>query len=431
MKPASDVTALVLDNSLFIGLAERLSRKYKRVLYFSPWQEAFPTVNRAVIGDGFEQFERVRDIWTVLPEVDLVVVPDVNYGPLQLYLEGQGMPVWGSRMGEELELSRPKFLRMLAEVGLEVPEHTIVKGMTELRALLKDKEDCYLKISRYRGSMETTHWRNWHLDAGLLDTISVKLGPAAELLSFIVCDAIETDIELGGDTFSVDGQWPSLMLHGSEAKDKSYLGVVTESEKMPEQLRDITAAFTPFLKQQRYRNQWSAEVRISEDKAFFIDPCCRASAPASASQWELWANLPEIIWAGAHGELVEPEPTAKYSAEVALKLKSEKHAWGVCDVPADLWKWVKPAGCCLIDGRLAFPPDESTGDEVGWLCSTGNTPEETIENLKEHAAALPDGLTASVETLADALKEIASEEEQGIEFGKQTVPPPETVLQDA
>lgn len=427
----STKTALVIDNGLFIGMADRLGDEFGRVLYFSDCPRGFPRIGNRIIGDGFDDIEQVWDIWPYLSKVDVVCFPDIGHGDLQLHLEEQGIPVWGSRDGDKLELNRPFFLSTLAELGLNVPEHEIVTGLSKLRDALKDRENVYLKVSRYRGDMETTHWRSWSLDSGLLDALGMRFGPAGELVRFIICDAIETPIECGGDTYNVDGRWPSLMIHGTECKDKAYFGAVTKREEMPEALKDIMAAFGPVLKEYRYRNQLSMEARILDDKAYFIDPCCRASSPGSASQWQLWSNWPQIVWAGAHGELVEPEPSAQYSAEIVLKLKSEKNAWGTVELPTELEDWTVFGGCCRIDGRLCFPPDDSHGDEVGWLLATGDTPAETIALLKEHVAMLPDGLSGDMSALADAIKEIEAEEKAGIDFASKPMPDPAIVLEDA
>lgn len=428
MKDVSNVSALIVDHGLFLPLAHKLSETYKRVFYYTFWEEGFPTLNKAIIGDGYDNLERVDDLWSVVPEIDLAVFPDIQHSGLQLHLEDNGIPVWGSRTGDSLELNRQLFLKTLNQVGLDVAPHVIAKGLTELRDILKDKEDCYLKISKFRGSLETTHWRSWKLDEPLLDLLAVRFGPAKEILPFLVFDAIDTPLEIGGDTYCVDGQWPKQMLHGVEWKDKSYFASVQKTEAMPEPIQDILEAFAPVLKKYRYRNQWSMEVRVTDDSSYFIDPTCRGGLPSTASQMELWSNFADIIWHGANGELVEPEPAAQFSAEAALLLKGDKHSWGVCEVPTELKQWMKLSGCCEIDGRICFPPDESHGEEIGWLVAIGNTPSETIDRIKQYAGMLPDGVSANVESLADVLKEIHTEEQSGIEFSEQIVPEPETVI---
>lgn len=430
MKPTSEVTACVVDNGLFLPLAERLTREYSRVLYFSPWERGFSTVNEATVGDGIPGVERCKDIWEVKDEVDLWVFPDIQHSGLQLELESQGRAVWGARSGDELELNRELFLGVLRDVGLDVPKFKVVRGITALRNEIWDNEDKYVKISRYRGSLETFHWRSWKLDENFLDLLAVRFGAVRELVKFLVFDSIDTPLEIGGDTYGVDGRWPSPMLHGIEAKDKGYFGAVTDTEQMPDQIKAVLDAFKPILNRYRYRNFWSMEVRVTDNAAFFIDPTCRMGLPSSSSQMELWGNLGEIIWAGAHGELVEPQPTAMFSAEVLLKIKADRGGnWRKCEIPPALRRWIKFSGHCEVDGLAWFAPDEDNDGACGWLVATGDNPKEVLETIKEYIAELPDGLTADPAPLAEVIDAIDKGEQQGIEFAQKPMPEASAVLE--
>lgn len=437
MKELKDVVALVYDHGLFaVPFAQKLAERCKHVYVTTPWQKGFSTINDSILGDGFADIERVDDVWQVSGDVDLFCFPDIQNGWLQLELERQGKNVWGSRHGDRQELNRQLFLRTLKETGLDVPKHEIVTGLTELEKVLRDKEDCYLKISKYRGSMETTHWRSWSLDKELLALWRLRFGPAGDHLPFLVFDNIDTPLEIGGDTYCVDDKWPGTMLHGIEWKDEGYFAAVTKREDMPEQVQHVMEAFAPVLGKQRYRNQFSMEIRVKGDKAFFIDPTCRGGLPSTASQLELWENFADIVWHGANGELLEPViaeidgEKARYSAECVVKMRGDKTMWGVTEVPPELKRWMKCSNVCMIDGHHCFPPDEQGGSATGWLVAIGATPEETIQRMNEQADLLPDGMSANTECLAYVLKEIHQEEDKGIEFGKQTVPEPEVVLQD-
>lgn len=428
MKALSQITAMVIDHGLFLPLALKLAESYKRVLYWTPFEKGFPLLNDCIIGDGFENLERVDDIWKFKDETDIWVCPDIQHSGLQLELESQGRAVWGSRRGDSLELSREKFHRILKETGLDVPKFERIVGLTNLSLYLKDKENVYIKISKYRGSLETTHYRNWREDETLLDGWAVKFGPAKELIPFMVFENIEAITEVGGDTYGVDGQWPSLMLHGDEWKDKGYIGAVTKTEDMPDEIKAVLEAFAPILKQERYRNQWSMELRVTENDAYFIDPTCRGGLPSTASQIEVWKNFSEIVLAGAHGELVDPEPAAQFTCECVLTMKSDKHSWGVTEIPDELKQWMKLAACCEIDGRICFPPDDSMGDEIGWMVALGDTIKEVIETMIGYVELLPDGVSANTDSLTQLLKEIAKGEAEGIPFADE-VPPPEIVVQ--
>lgn len=429
MKDLSQVTACVIDHGLFIPVAECLSGSCKRVLYWSPFEEGFSSIRKACLGDGYENIERCTDIWREKNDIDLFVFPDIQHAGLQQELESQGFPVWGSRSGDEIELDRELFLRLLDEAGLEQPGHKVIQGISELRNHLREARDKFIKISRWRGDLETAHWRNWDLDAGLLDVWAMKFGPVGELVRFLVFDNIDTDLEIGSDSYCVDGQWPSLMLHGVEWKDKSYFAAVTKSEDMPEQVRQTLEAISPVLAERNYRNEFSTEIRVKGDHFWFIDPACRGGLPSTASQISAWKNFPEIIWAGAHGELVEPEPRCKFTMECVLTTKFEKGAWASVEFPKELEEWAKISSACKIGNRHAFPPNEF-GDEIGWLVSIGDTPQQTLEAMKNHVELLPDGVCAHIESLVNVIQEIESMEESGINFTGMPLPEPAEVVED-
>lgn len=428
MKDISEVTCLVCDSGLFLQMALRMAESCKRVLYFNPDARAFPSIKQGCIGDGFEGVERVNEFWPMLDEIDLFCFPDSQLAGLQLHLESIGKSVWGSRRGQDLEQRREFFMSTLKKLDLQVPEFTVVIGLDDLREHLRDKEDQYVKVSHWRGDMETTHWRNWKLDAGWLDWLAVNLGPLKDVMRFLVFPAIETDLEIGGDTYCVDGQFPSLMLNGIEGKDKSYFSAVTKREDMPQQLQDIFEAFSPMLRDYRYRNQISTEVRVQGDKAFFIDATQRGGMPSTASQHLLWKNFPQIVWAGANGELVDPEPAAKFSIETMIASNCGHDTWDTVEIPEKLEPWARFSNCLFYDGCYVFPPDELRSKDLGWLCAIGDTPTETLETIKGLADLLPDGLNADVESLADIIKEIDSAQEQGIPVTDQPIPEPASVL---
>jgi hypothetical protein len=430
LKDISRCTCLCFDHGLFTTLAERLARDFGRVLYHSPFEEGFSTLNKAIIGYGLENVERCNDIWAVKDEVDVWCFPDIEHAGLQLELESQGRAVWGSRKGDSLELFREKFHKTLERVGLDVPKYHTCHGLTELRSFLKDHEGpFYIKISRWRGSFETQKFRSWKLDEGLLDQWAVKFGPAKEIVPFMVFDPIDTNLEIGGDTFSIDGQWPDEMLHGDECKDRAYLSSVTKRQDMPPQIQDVLNAFGPELAKYRYRNFWSMEVRVKDDHAFFGDATCRAPMPATPSQLENISNLSEVIYAGAHGDLIQPEFEKAFTCEVLVSQKGDRHAWGLAEVPKELKRWLKLPNSCEIDGLRCFPPDDNHGEAIGWLVAIGDTVEGCIDTMKEQIDLLPDGMSADIDPLAELLEVVSEGEEEGIPFSPDPVPPPEMVVQ--
>ena len=428
MKPISEVTCCIVDSGLFVPMALRMAEACKRVIFWSPDQRGFPSIREGMIGNGFYNVERVLDFWGMLGEIDLFCFPDIGHAGLQQHLVSMGKAVWGSRHGDRLELSREHLMAVLNDLDLEVPTFQVVIGLRELASVLSDKEDCYVKISRWRGDMETTHWRNWKMDSGWIDWLAVNLGPYANHMRFLVFDKIDTKLEIGADTYSVVGQWPGLMLNGIEGKDKSYFAAVTKFADMPEPLVEIMTAVGPLLKDYGYRNQISFEVRVKSDKFWWIDATQRGGMPSTASQHLLWKNFPEIVWHGAHGELVEPEPDAMFSIETMITCKSDTQTWDVVEIPKELEPYARFSNCAYVDGCYVFPPDELHTGDLGWLCCTSDTPRGALEKQKELADMLPDGLSADIESMADVIKEIEEAQSQGIPVTDKTMPEPAEVL---
>lgn len=418
----------MVDGGLFLPFARRMAEEAKRVIWFNPDRKSFPTLKQGCIGYGFPDIEATLDFWPHLKEIDLACFPDIGHSGIQGHFRELGIPVWGAGPADRLEINRELFLDKLYELGLDVPEFTVVKGIRELADHLKDKEDQYIKVSRWRGDLETTHWRNWKMDNGWLDWLAVQLGPFKNILRFIVLPAIKTPLEIGGDNYNVRGRWPQTMLNGLEHKDTTYFSSVTKFNDMPDQLQEIMDAFGPLLREAA--TQWSMEVRIKDDKALFLDPTTRGGMPSSASQQLLWSNFPEIIWAGANGELVEPDPEALFSIECMVTTKSHSDCWDTVELPRELERHVRFSNCCYADGCYHFPPDEFHSGDLGWLCAIGDTPRQVLDAAKELADQLPDGLDANLENLTGLIKEIEEGEAKGIPLSPQPMPEPAEVIED-
>lgn len=426
MKTIDQTTACVVDSGLFVHVAQCLAEQCKQVFYVGPRDRVMPRLADAIVGDGFQNIIRISDPWSVKNEVDFYCFTDIGLAGEQKELVSQGYPVWGHHGADELETGRGKFLSTLKELGMEVPPHTIVKGMSALREHLFEEEDVYLKVSRFRGDFETVHWRNWAMDESTLDCIAYRLGPAKELITFYIFDSIETDVEDGVDTWCIDGQWPKQVLHAMERKDKSLIGGIQDFEDVAEPVRQVNEKFAPVLAEYGYRGAFSTEVRLG-NKAYFIDATTRFGSPPSQLQTLLIKNLPEIIWRGANGEVVEPEAPEPIGAQVLITSDREKDEWLTLDIPDELRPCIKSAFSCEIDGMLTIAPNPLE-NWAGWLVSTGDTIEEVIDRLKEYKEMLPCGFECDLSSLADLLKELNEAKDEGVRITNQSIPEPAEIL---
>ena len=429
----STKTACLVDNGLFVELGIRLARDFGRVLYYNPGnQKGFPTITEAMIGDGMGEIERIDSFWPLKNEIDCFVFPDINSSAIQLELISQGKPVWGSRAADRLEQYRAEFKGILMELGLEVGPYKVCHGLDELKAFLFNKKDRWIKFSKYRGSFETRGWVDYDTSRDVFDLLAIKFGPAQNIVNFIVEETIKTKVEWGYDGYFAGGKFPARSAQGVEEKDKCYIGAITEWADLPSEVRMINEAITPILAKFGYANFWSTELRITEDdKVYFIDPTCRMPSPAGEAQMELYGNLSEIIWAGAHGQCLDPEPTAKFCAEAIIDHNGDEQYWRRLVVSDEVRRFVKLYNVCKIDDAYCIPPLEHSCDSIGAVIGLGDTIEEAIEHLKENEKALNgQPITIHSEDLADALAEIHHADQQGIELTNEPVPDPAVVLQD-
>jgi hypothetical protein len=409
----SNQTALVIDQGLYVHVAQRLAQSFGRVLYYcNGWRSAFPVSERFNIGAGIEGIERVENPWEHVEGADLIVFPDTYFGGEQEYLRRQGKRVWGSGHAEILELHRDELKTVLKRAGLPVGPYRIILGMEELRAYLKDNPGVYVKGNVFRGDVETFRNSNWVVTQPLLDDLASRLGPRQNSTVFVVEDPIE-GVELGYDGACIDGRFPGVACYGYEAKDAGYVGKVVDYEELPAALREVNARLAPALAALGCRSFFSTEIRVGADRVpYLMDPAMRAGSPPSEAYVELFANWDEVIWAGAEGEVTDLKPVAGYAAEIILRSEWARQHFLALDIPQSIRRFIKIHGHCRIEGSDYAAPLGIR--EVGAAIGLGDSLEEAVGAALEHAQAVQ-GL--ELEFDHNALDAAMDCIEQGQEFG--------------
>lgn len=432
-------SVLVIDDGQFLELAIRLSKEFGKVYFHNPSLiDGFPTAPKAAIGNGFDEMSWVRDIRSVKDKVDLVVFPDIGNSLLQLELEAEGKRVIGSRNGDRLELFRLAFKDVQKRLGLNVPKHVILTGLLALKDHLKDTEDRWVKIDRYRGSFETQHHVNWELSQNWLNKLAADIGPLGESMKFLVEEPVRGEVEFGYDGFFF-GEFPKKTLFGPEIKSKCYIGAVTDYADMDERLREVNEKLSPELERYGYRNFFSTEVRITKDdenfkdgEAVLIEPTCRIPSPPFESELEAYGNLGAMLWHGSVGEVIEPEMTCKFSVCCRFSHDDPPDGWRTIAIPEEIRASVKVYDAVKINGLYHIAPKLPNANRIGAFVGTGDTIEEAIANCRTVRDAMKDQpVSSEFDSLSDALREIKSGEDAGMEFSSQPVPDPCIVIEDA
>lgn len=407
-------SVLVCDHGLFLNFALKMADSFGKVLYYNDWRRGRPSFNELTVGKGYEEIEVVKKLYSVLDSVDVIACPDVLDGDFQKWLRGKGYKVWGSGEGEDIELYRIFSKNVIGEVGLPVGRYVVVTGMAALREHLEKHDDKFIKISFLRGLMESWHHETYWLSKPRLDELEFKLGPLADEIEFIVEDPIESEIEVGYDGIFV-GEFPKFGINGVEIKDCGYVGVVQEYASMPKELVRTNTALAPKLKSYAYANFWSTEIRIAKDgKAYLIDPCCRQGSPSGESQLAIWGNLPEVVWAGAHGELVQPEPTAKYVAQAMIFNSGDESNWCGVHIPPEIRGSVNLYFGMRKGEEDYVVPQINPFDEMGSVIHTADSAAKAIQGCDDKAKQLKGNIMVKVESLDKAMDEFDAMESRGM-----------------
>ena len=425
MSDLGDKTIFVRDYGLFASWCQTLARDFGRVLYYCPFKSAFPRSQQFVIGTGLENVERVTNFWDHYKEADIFFFPDVYDGDLQVHLQELGYPVWGSGKAEELELMRWQ-TKMFLKKDLNLPVQPVeqIIGMDDLREFLMENDNKYVKISMLRGDFETFHHTTYNLTEPILNDIEQKIGPYRDKKEFIVEDAIDDAVEVGFDGFTIDGEFPDPSLFGYEIKDVAYVGVVRPYAKLPEPVKEVNRKLAPVFAAYQYRGFWSSEIRAGKDgKPYLTDPCCRAGSPPSELYQEMFSNWGQIIWSGAHGQIVAPIPVAKYGIEVLIHSDWADQHWQAVYVDPDVRRWVKLRNLCQIGETLYVAPQTVGLPEIGAVVATDDSLLGAIKKVKSYCEKITGfRIDTNLGQVTKAIDTIKEGERHGIRFSDDPLP---------
>jgi len=414
----STKSVCIVDDGVFAEVARYLSKSFGKVYYTSPWVAAYPSSYKTELGEGFPNFDRVDDIWNIVDRVDLFVFTDMHQGALQEYLTAKGKRVFGSRNADELECYRTDAKEHFA--GLNIPQapYVVVKGMSALRKYIKSRgsDKLWIKINRTRGDTETFAVEGYDLAKNRLDTMEAEFGPVAEQRDFVVEDNLPDTLDIAIDTYCIDGQYPQMAMLGVEQKDMGYVGAVKPWAAMPPALVDIYEKLSPTLEEYKYRNLFALESRVGKRGLWLADPCCRFGSPVSELELNMITNLPEIMWEGANGTLVEPIYKAKYGCEVLIKSQWASEKPMLIEFPEEYRDQIKLRYAAQFEDETWILPQNS-GEEVGAIVACGASLEDCMKEVNEIGKQIKgtqlEVTTGSMDVLKNDLKDLAS---WGVEF---------------
>lgn len=429
MKKRSE-SIMVVDHGLYVHIAQLLSRYFKDVYYYCPWERSFPSSDLLLVGDGFEGIHRVKDFWEWQPKMDVFVFPDLYFPGLQQLLRDADCKVWGCGGAEVLETERDFCRELMGKWGMPMAQWWRIEGTKELREFLKKKDDVYVK-GLMRGDFETFHHETYDLTEPMLDELEHKLGGKKAAEVFIVEEPIDGNdkspvVEVGYDGWFC-GDWPEIAALGYEIKDCGNIQAFMPYKDIGKPVRYVNTYLERFLKKEGCCGFFSNEIRVRMEAGtpmpYLIDPCCRCGSPASEGYAEAYDNWDEIILEGSQGKLVKPELFYDYVCILVMYSDWAKDNWLAVHCPPEFEENLKLHYACKMDGVLYTAPIQPGIAQIGAVVGGGDSLEEAVQNAVAISKEIK-GVEVQFRygAIDDALKEIKKGEGMGIEFGKADVP---------
>lgn len=371
--------ALICDNGLYTSLAARLARE-SEVAYFSTWGNAFPQSRELAPGVGIENVERVNDpIGFILDgKASHVIVPDLYLDGIERLARQCEIPTFGSGYGNELETDRWRLKEFLAENDLDVINSVQVQGIEAAKKLIEKDPDKFVKVSVFRGDMETRSGEDFLME---YDALKLKLGQLADSIIFIIEDPIEDATEIGIDTYFLRDHFaPSIL--GIERKDATYFGWLPTS--LPADFEPVTRALDKYLTKCDYNNFFSLEMRKNKHGVFTTDATCRVPSPPGGVMMAACQNFPDVVLKGENPDYGD----TRYFCEIVLKSTWVSDHWLKVTFPKKMTERFAFHNYMIKDGEIWIIPHDSKYVEFGSALGWGKTPEAAKSMCVEAAEAV-------------------------------------------
>ncbi len=367
---------LLLDFGICASLAARLGEDVE-IAYSNAEYSAFPVSRDTAVASGLKNVEIVEDPirFMLAGKASHVIIPDLHLTDFAKLARELKIPLFASGAAEELENDRWKLLEFLEANDLPVIQSSEIVGIDALGKYLQNNDDKYIKISTFRGDLETEHHFDWERSqADWFLPLKERLGPVGATARFIVQDPIDSEIEIGIDTLFRNGAFATPSILGVEKKDAAYVGKVMSAP--PSIFKPTLDAFQKYLTQKSYRNFWTCETRIMKDgTVYFTDATHRMPWPPSGVMMAAATNFTDVILKDAEPDYGE----AKYLCELILCSDAITSAWVRVDYPKELRRNYAFHRFCVVDGKTWVIPHSSGFKQFGSALGWGST----IEGAKE------------------------------------------------
>lgn len=396
----SKKTVCIVDTGLALHMAPLLAKTFGRVLYHLPDSDAYRKTNRARIGTGIPNVERVKRLFDVVQVdqtnriVDLFIFPDACMVDTQKHLRALGYPVVGCFDSDIIELNKEFFYQQLQSLGLPVAPYEIAIGIDDLRDKLDVREDwpaiIKLKNQEFRGITETFPCYDADGIDPTLDDIACILGRDQFLTEFLIQDCIPSTCEIGFDALQQGCEIADNPIVGIEGKDEWYIARVVP--KLPPMLQEYMDKTAPIMGMLGLCGHRSTENRITDEGVSFgIDETIRVPSPPGELFPELYmdGDYAQAMWALGQGQVPSLRVKARCGVQLILTSSSLDDGMPVkVSFPPEIAPYVKLKNWMMEeDGSVWVIPNDNDY-YLGAVVAVGASIEEAAAKVKEYASQI-------------------------------------------
>lgn len=427
MKELKNKIAVVVDCGIFVELAITLSKSFGKVYYFTPWNfGGFPDRIPELSGVGFDEIIKIDYLFANdddetgynFDDVDIFIFPELYFYDIEIHLREMDKRVWGSGGGQWLELDRYGAKGIMKESDMPVNKTVAIKGTTKLRNYLKSHDNLFIKVSHWRGLVESFKHDTYEISDPMITKLENELGPIKETTEFVIEEPIECIVEVGIDTYIIDGEVPEHVMSGIEIKDAGYGGRMFEYKKLPKLMKLGIDNLKWYFEEHKYRNFYSNEVRVDKNKIpYTIDHTCRGPQPPLSLTLIMIENLAEIIWYGSEGILIQPKFEHEYGVQLIGTSEFLKENFMPVYFPDKIRENVKLRFSMKDKDTYYLIPQQTQSCEALDVVATGDSFEECFEKIKKYTEQIKGfGLTFNIGVLDKVEEEIEKSAKIGLKY---------------
>ncbi len=366
---------LVIDTNIGLDHALGIAKGGYETYFAVVHGQAFPKIESEINGYGFSEIKKIWDWAEALEKgVKVIVFTDSGFGYLADWLRDKGYAVFGADdKSERLELDRVYFKKVMERYDIPTPSYDIVKGIDGVVRVIKEKGMRFVKISRFRGDVETFGTDSPE-DAEQILRQS-KLAMFDDAITFVLEEPMNKDkfVEIGIDAFFNGKEFLSVVFDTVELKWIGNFTMVRNIEDSP--WYDVLKKLESYLAKNGYRGMFAMEGFWDGDKVYVTDPTPRWPYVCSYAYSRLIENFADVVVGVSKGEDIDIKTVAKFSVQLPV-YTDEAEKWK--EIKSENWERTALRHSVKVKDKIWWVPVEH--NVVATAIGLGNSIDDAIDD---------------------------------------------------